>query len=99
MDFEVPDMPKVLNRWQIPTLNLNIRLMKQYRDSMLLIFGYITNYEFSALIIDYEQNSICSQYSWKDDNGKILDVAESSELTGPYLTKYGVGRGSSFEIF
>jgi len=63
-----------------------------------MIFGDNQSDKYIGMVYDYSKNQIISQYFWEDDNGKILDVAKSSEKTGAFLSKYGVGRGSSFEI-
>ena len=57
MDFSVPDMPKIQSRFQISIESLKITMIRKFKGSMLLIFGYCAdNDKQIALIFDYELN-------------------------------------------
>ena len=56
MDFSVPDVPKIESRFEIKIEALKITMIRKFKGTMLLIFGYCSNDQHIALIFDYELN-------------------------------------------
>ena len=54
IDFSVPDMPKIQAGFEIAIEGLKITMIRKFKGSMLLIFGYCPGDKHIALIFDYE---------------------------------------------